>query len=73
MVQLNLYGGDDPRHHTTHIKNMLAGIRDQARADVIRVKDDKAQALFKVTVEVLEGLIVAYDHYEQGIEEILTD
>jgi hypothetical protein len=58
----------DPRHHTANIKNMLSEAREHCREDVSRVDDAKAQALFEVTAEVLQGLIKAYEDYEKRAE-----
>jgi hypothetical protein len=54
----------DPRHHTEKLKLMLREVVDHARADVGKVTDPKAQALFETTAEVLSGLMKAYDHFE---------
>ena len=59
----------DPRLHTGNIKQMLAAARDHCREDVSRVTDAKAQALFEVTAEVLQGLIKAYDDFESQGEK----
>ena len=51
--------------------NMEAEIRDvinHVREDVGKVEEPKAQALFETTAEVLNGLVIAYDHYEQKWE-----
>lgn len=58
----------DPRHHTARIKTMLDDLIHHARADVAKVTDPKAQALFETTAEVAQGLLRAYDHYEQKSE-----
>jgi hypothetical protein len=59
----------DPRHHSAKIKTMLTEVIDHARADVLRVEDPRAQALFETTAEVLLGLRKAYEHFEQKSEE----
>jgi hypothetical protein len=38
------------------------------REDAAKVSDPKAQALFETSAEVLQGLITAYDHFEQKSE-----
>jgi hypothetical protein len=38
------------------------------RDDVEKVDDPKAQALFETTAEVLNGLVTAYEHFEQRSE-----
>ncbi len=58
----------DPKRHTAKIKSMLDDIIQHARADVDKVSDPKAQALFETTAEVLTGLVTAYDHFEQRAE-----
>ncbi len=58
----------DPRVHATNIKQMLHDVGDHAREDVRKVNDPKAQALFEVTAEVLDGLIKAYDDFETKAE-----
>lgn len=58
----------DPRYHTANIKRMLSEVMTHAREDVQKVKDPKAQAVFEMTAEVLQGLITAYEHYESKSE-----
>ena len=58
----------DPRHHTATIKAMLTEVIEHAREDVEKVSEPKAQALFETTVEVLQGLVTAYQHYESNSE-----
>ena len=58
----------NPREHTANIKTMLSEARDHCREDVPKVDDPKAQALFEVTAEVLQGLLKAYEDYEQRSE-----
>jgi hypothetical protein len=36
----------------------------------MRVTDPKALALFETTAEVLQGLITAYEHFEQKSEPV---
>jgi hypothetical protein len=62
------YPEQDPRHHTRKIKDMLRQSMQHMREDVGKVSDPKAQALFETSAEVLEGLITAYDHFEQRSE-----
>ena len=62
----------DPRHHTAKIKRMLAEVREQARQDLGKITDPKAQALFETTAEVVAGLEKAYDHFERRSEPAWT-
>ena len=59
----------DPRRHTANIRTMLEGVINHAREDVGKVDEPRAQALFETTAEVLQGLVTAYDHYDQGTEQ----
>jgi hypothetical protein len=59
----------DPRYHTSNIKRMLREVIDHLRQDVTKVDEPKAQALFETSAEVLQGLVTAYDHYEQESEK----
>jgi hypothetical protein len=68
MADPRQYDESDPRHHTMKIKQMLADIATHARADVLKVDDPKAQALFETTAEVLLGLIKAYSDFEERRE-----
>ncbi|MFC3715551.1 hypothetical protein ACFONC_05230 [Luteimonas soli] len=62
------YPESDPRHHTLKIKNMLHDSMQHIREDTAKVSDPKAQALFETSAEVLNGLITAYNHFEQRSE-----
>ncbi len=59
---------DDPRRHTIKLRGMLGDVITNAREDVGKVHDPKAQALFETTAEVLGGLVTAYEHFEQHAE-----
>ncbi|HWG21876.1 MAG TPA: hypothetical protein VG225_15200 [Terracidiphilus sp.] len=60
---------NDPQHHTAKIREMLTGLADHVRADVDKVSDPKAQALFETTAEVLLGLRKAYEDFDQRSEK----
>jgi len=62
------YSASDPRHHTSNLRRMLDDTARHAREDVGKVNDPKAQALFETTAEVLQGLVKAYEHFEQASE-----
>ena len=59
------YSEDDPRHHVIKLREMLTGVMRHARKDVDKISEPKAQALFETTAEVCQGLMTAFDHYEQ--------
>ena len=50
--------------HTIKLKGMLTDVITHARADVGKVHDPKAQALFETTAEVLGGLVTAFEDFE---------
>ena len=62
------YDEKDPRHHTLKLKQMLNQTAAQAREDVSKISDPKAQALFETTAEVLKGLVKAFDDFEEKRE-----
>jgi hypothetical protein len=63
------YPEDHPFHHTQKIQKELQALIDHLRADVKKVEDPKAEALFETSAEVLGGLKTAYVHYEKEAEE----
>ena len=63
------FAEDDPRHHTTSIRDMLSELRDHLREDIAKINEPRAEALFETTAETLEGLISAFEDYERGQEE----
>ena len=63
------FAEDDPRHHTTRIRDMLSELRDHLREDIAKINEPRAEALFETTAETLEGLISAFEDYERGQEE----
>ncbi|MBC3191525.1 hypothetical protein H7X46_10670 [Pseudonocardia sp. C8] len=65
MTEPNDYPEDDPRHHTTRLRGLLDQLADHALADVDKVSDPGAQALFETTAEVCRGLAAAMRRHEQ--------
>lgn len=57
--------GDDPRHHTGKLHDMLTRVAEHAREDVGKISEPKAQALFETAAEVCPGPATAFEHYEQ--------
>jgi hypothetical protein len=41
-----------PQEHAQHIANMLQQVQQECRADIERIDDPKAQALFETAAEV---------------------
>ncbi len=69
MADQKMYPESDPRHHTAKIKQMLTDVSQHLRQDVGKVNDPRAQALFETSAEVLNGLMKAYDDYDQKAEK----
>jgi hypothetical protein len=61
--------GNNPIHHTQKIKAQMRQLIEHLRADVGKVTEPKAQALFETSAEVLTGLVKAFDDYEKKSEE----
>ena len=55
-------------HHTQKLKVQMRQLIDHLRADVGKVTEPKAQALFETSAEVLTGLVKAFDDYEKKDE-----
>jgi hypothetical protein len=64
-------GNREPNHHVKHVEGKLTELVDHLRADVTRVSEPKAQALFETAAEVLIGLRTAFSHYESGSESAM--
>jgi hypothetical protein len=60
---------NNPLHHTQKIKAQMRQLIEHLRADVGKITEPKAQALFETSAEVLTGLLKAFDDYEQKNEE----
>jgi len=56
-------------HHTQKLKIQMGALVVHLRADVGKVTEPKAQALFETSAEVLTGLVKAFDDYEKKNEE----
>ncbi len=69
MTDRMQYDEKDPRHHALTLKQTLNDTVAQAREDVSKASDPKAQALFETTAEVLNGLVKAFDDFEEKREE----
>ena len=59
---------NSPLHHTQKLKVQMAQLIGHLRADVSKVTDPKARALFETSAEVLTGLVKALDDYEKKNE-----
>jgi len=59
---------NNPIHHTRKLKSRMRVLIDHLRADVEKVSEPKAQALFETSAEVLIGLVKALSDYEERSE-----
>jgi len=57
-----------PLHRTHKIKARMCRLIEHLRADIEKITEPKAQALFETSAEVLLGLVKAFDDYEKMIE-----
>jgi hypothetical protein len=57
-----------PQQHAQRIAQMLQQAQQECRADIGRVSDPKAQALFETVAEVLGGAMKALEDYQKGRE-----
>ena len=58
----------DPKVHTARVRDEMKGLVNHLRRDIDLVNEPRAQALFETSAEVLEGLISAYNDYDEGKE-----
>ena len=58
----------DPGHHTKKIKARMRELVDHLRADVTKIDEPQARAMFETSAEVLLGLMKAFDDYDQKNE-----
>ena len=57
-----------PQQHAARIASLLQQAQQECRADIERVNDPRARALFETTAEALGGLCKALGDYQQGKE-----
>jgi hypothetical protein len=57
-----------PQQHAQRIAQMLQQAQQECRADIGRVSDPKAQALFETVAEVLGGAMKALEDYQKRSE-----
>ncbi len=65
---MKLYAANNPIHHTQKLKTQMRELIDHLRADIEKVSDAKARALFETSAEVITGLVKAFDDFEQKNE-----
>ena len=59
----------DPKAHSGNLRSKLLEIVEHWPGDKVKVKDPRAKALFETSAEVVNSLIVAFRHFEEGKEE----
>src|SRR5690349_19692335 len=59
-----------PHQHAQRIAQMIQEAQYECRADIERVDDPKAQALFEPLAEVLGGAVKALNDYRGGTERV---
>jgi hypothetical protein len=59
-----------PKEHAHHIANLLQQAQQECWADIGRINDPKAQALFETVAEAVGGLMTALEHYQTGSEQV---
>ena len=59
----------DPRAHTANVRKEFGELIEHLRADLNKIDEPKAQALFETAAEVISGLDTAFQHYEQKSEK----
>ena len=57
-----------PQQHAQRIARMLQQAQQECRADIGRISDPKAQALFETVAEVLGGAMKALEDYQKRSE-----
>ncbi|HZW02927.1 MAG TPA: hypothetical protein VFF68_03300 [Anaerolineaceae bacterium] len=62
-------GGGPSRDVTMQIRSRLNDAIVTLRNQIEEIDDPRGQALFETSAEVLEGLVRAFEHYEQRSEK----
>jgi hypothetical protein len=68
MVDPKSLPQDDPRRDTMPMRSRLTDLAGHLRADVLKIHDVRAKALFETSAEVLLGLEKAFADYEAADE-----
>jgi hypothetical protein len=59
---------DDTLHHTRKLKGQMSELIEHLRADVNKITDPRAKAMFEASAEVITGLVTTFEHYERKSE-----
>lgn len=58
----------NPIHHTQNMQRRLSELIEHLRADIKKIDEPQAKAMFETSAEVLGGLVTAFQHYERKNE-----
>lgn len=58
----------NPHYHTQNMQRRLRDDIDHLRKDVEEIQEPQLRAMFETSAEVLEGLVKAFQDYEQKDE-----
>jgi hypothetical protein len=58
----------NPVHHTQKMQKRLSEISAHLRQDIGKVDEPQMKAMFETAAEVLDGLVKAFQHYEDKKE-----
>lgn len=64
---------DETLRHTHRLKEQMSELIGHLRADVNKVADPRAKALFETSAEVIASLVKTFGHYEQKTEAAWKD
>ncbi len=64
---------DDPNYHVKNVRNMMQDLVKHVEHDQQILEEPRVLALFETTREVLQGLITAFNHYEEKSEKSWRD
>jgi hypothetical protein len=59
---------NDPLYHAGKMRQSMKDISNHLRDDIDKLHEPQAKALFEVTAEVLDGLVKAFQDYEEKAE-----
>jgi hypothetical protein len=71
-VAMETLNTSDARSHAQQVEDRLSELADHLRADITKIDDPKAIALFEAAAEVLTGLGRAFEHFQARSEPAWT-
>ena len=67
---MEMIASKDPQAHTANVRKEFGKLIEHLRADINKIDEPKAQALFETAAEVISGLDTAFKHYQQKSENV---